>query len=85
MMDKYKVGQEVMHNGDYYRITQIISWLGENKKIIRLRRFDEKKRQEIVVDVAEANINKKIPKKKKPILGIKRESIYDLLEVTHGN
>ncbi len=79
-MSEYRIGLEVLHNGDYYFISQIITWLGNDKKIFRLRRYDHKKRKEIIIDVAEKNINIKIPKKKKPILGITRASIYDLLE-----
>lgn len=79
-MSDYKTGLEVLHNGEYYVISQIITWLGHNKRIFRLRRYDHKKCKEIIIDVAEKNINKKIPKKKKPIIVVTRTSIYDLLE-----
>ena len=76
-MGVYKKGQEVLHNGEYYRIAQIITFLGKNKTILRLRRFDNNK--EIVIDVPESLLNVKKPRARRIKSSATKFSIYDLL------
>lgn len=75
-----KVNDEVLHDGFVWTISQIITFLGNNKKIYRLRRFDRANvKKEIILDVSEKDlgvVKPKIHKVKKPNRNI---SIYDLL------
>lgn len=77
----YAVKEEVLHDGFIWNISQVITFLGEGKKIYRLHRYAPGNlKKEIVLDVSESDLGVSKPKMakiKKPNMNI---SIYDLLK-----